>query len=115
MPLGTDWRVGAMVKADAILLVSCQYTQNDIGVPVSVESAVEIPAEVRPISRSEWQAAGLQGLNAAYMLVTPECNYSGQEIAILHGVRYGIYRTYTPAGSENIELYLQKKAGVTDA
>lgn len=103
-----------MVRADVVKLISCTYVQNDIGVPVATETATEIPAEVRSITRSEWEAAGQQGLNAAHVLLTPECNYSGQEIAEFRGVRYGIYRTYVPAGSDLIELYLEKKAGVTD-
>ena len=37
--------------------------------------------------------------------------YQGEEIAILNGARYGIYRTYSPNGEE-MELYLEQKAGV---
>lgn len=103
-----------MVKADAVTLVSRTYTPNDIGVMVATETETEIYAEVRSITRSEWEAAGKQGLNPAFMLITPECNYAGQEIAVFRGVRYGIYRTFTPAGGENVELYLQKKAGLTN-
>ena len=103
-----------MVKADIVKLISRSYVLDDIGVPVATETATEIPAEVRSITRSEWEAAGQQGLNAAHVLLTPECNYDGQEIAVFRGVRYGIYRTYVPAGSEMLELYLERKAGVTD-
>lgn len=101
-----------MVRADAIKLVSCGYTLNEIGVPVPVETAVEIPAEVRSVTRAEWEAAGLQGLNASFVILTPYANYSGQEIAIYRGERYGIYRSYV--NGENVELYLEKKAGVTN-
>ena len=47
------------------------------------------------------------------MLRTQRINYSGERIAELEGVRYGVYRTYTPPDSDLIEIYLEEKAGVT--
>lgn len=102
------------MKADEVTLISQSYVPNAIGVHEPVETEIVIPVDVRSVTRSEWEAAGQQGLNPAHVLITHESNYGGQEIAEFHGLRYGIYRTYVRAESELIELYLARKAGLTN-
>ena len=38
-------------------------------------------------------------------------DYQGEQIAVVDGVRYGVYRTYR-AKNETLELYLERKAGI---
>ena len=38
-------------------------------------------------------------------------DYQGEQIAVVGGVRYSVYRTYH-AKNETLELYLERKAGV---
>lgn len=64
------------------------------------------------ISRREWADAGRNGMNPEIQLSTAAVNYSGEEVVEYKSVRYAIYRTYSPPDSDEIELYLQRKAGV---
>lgn len=66
---------------------------------------------VKNVSRTEWADAAQLGMKAAYCVTVWADEYSGENVAILDGVRYGIYRTYQP-NPEEIELYLQQKTGV---
>lgn len=93
-------------------LIAQTFTINEIGVQVPAETLRYIWAEVESVQRSEWNAAGMAGINPEARLVTPSVNYRGERIAVLNGERYGIYRTYDRKNGET-ELYLQKMQGVT--
>lgn len=94
-------------------LIKENYVQDEIGQMVPSETETEIYVEILSVTRSEWAAASRDGLNPAIMLRTQRLNYLGERIAELEGVRYGVYRTYTPPDSDLIEIYLEEKAGVT--
>ena len=38
-------------------------------------------------------------------------DYQGEQIAVVDGARYGVYRTYR-AKNETLELYLERRAGI---
>ncbi len=76
------------------------------------EIRLELPVSVESVTRREWMDAGRNGLNAEKMLKTAAVNYAGEREIEYEGVRYAIYRTYNPPASDEIELYLQRKAGV---
>ena len=99
---------------DLATLISCTYAPNAIGVQVPTETQTEIWVHVRSVTRAEWAAAGRQGLSPSFVLETNAANYSGQQTVIFRGVRYGIYRTFFPDGSDTVELYLERKVGVTN-
>lgn len=92
-------------------LISESYTQNDIGVQVPTSSKTSIFVREKSITRTEWRDAGHFGLNPSTVLVTPSVNYSGQRVVEYKGERYSVYRTFQ-TDSDDIELYLEKKAGV---
>lgn len=98
---------------DRVQLISTVYAQNAMGVNVATERTVTIWAEVQSVSRTEFFEAGRSGISPSLTLVTPRVNYAGQQIAVVGGVRYAIYRTYLPADSDVIELHLEQRAGVT--
>ena len=50
-------------------------------------------------------------MQAALKVTVFEPDYCGESIAVVDGVRYGIYRTYR-AKNETLELYLEAKAGI---
>lgn len=102
-----------MDRSNTITLVSVSYTQDAIGQPIPTEQTSTIFCNVRSVNRSEWAAAGQLGLKPEYMVTVFAPEYHGEEIAILNGVRYGIYRTYRDTG-ERLELYLERKVGVTN-
>ena len=76
------------------------------------ETARDVFGTVRSVTRAEWYEAGRKGMNPDVVFVPPLVNYSGETEALLRGVLYGIYRTYIPPDSDEIELYLERKAGV---
>ena len=101
-----------MDKTDLIQLVGVTITDDDLKQKVEVESDPrEIFCSVKNITRAEWAAAGQKGLKPAACVVIWANEYQGEEIAILGGRRYGVYRTYQP-NPEELELYLEKKGGV---
>lgn len=53
------------------------------------------------------------GLNPEIVATVFAPEYQGEEVAEINGVRYSIYRTYRDKG-EKLELYLERKAGVTN-
>lgn len=101
-----------MDKSELIILEAPKYKSDGIGQPVKDGvTHREIFCRIQNIKRSEWAAAAHNGKRAAYCVTVWADEYRGEEVAILNGVRYGIYRTYSPNG-EDMELYLEQKAGV---
>lgn len=104
------------MKEIDLILVSQTYEEDEIGQRIPVESERTVPALEDAITRNEWSAAGQNGIKAEKVVYTSSINYEGEEIAIIDGVRYIIYRTYNgPSyGRHNItedemELYLRKE------
>ena len=101
-----------MDKSELIILEKPEHRRDELG--QLVKDGVthrEIFCQVKNVKRSEWAAAAHNGKRAAYCVTVWADEYQGEEVAILNGTRYGIYRTYSPNGEE-MELYLEQKAGV---
>lgn len=99
---------------DLVTLIAQMPDYNEFGALVAVETRTQVWATVRSITRAEWIQAGQQGLNPELVVITPYVNYSGEQIIEVQGRRLGIYRSYIPPNSDQIELYCQGKAGVFD-
>ena len=99
---------------DSVLtLIGVQKDQNSLGEYVkSSETKQEVLGTVESVTRAEWYQAGREGKNPEIVFTTPIVNYSGEQEAELNGIRYSIYRTYMANESDEIELYLERKAGV---
>lgn len=102
-----------MDKSASLILEKTKYRKDALAQSVP-EGTVrrEVFCAVGSISRAEWTAAANRGLRTAYRVTMWVDEYQGETVAVLDGVRYGIYRTYQPNADE-IELYLEQKAGVT--
>ena len=50
-------------------------------------------------------------MNAAYKVIAYTDEYGGEEIAVLDGVRYKVYRTYRRK-DDKTELYLERRVGI---
>ena len=101
-----------MDKSEQITLEAPKYKSD--GISQLVKDGVttrKIFCKIQNVKRSEWAAAANNGKRAAYCVTVWADEYQGEEVAILNGVRYGIYRTYSPNGEE-VELYLEQKAGI---
>lgn len=97
---------------DLLTLIGQTYEQDGIGQFVAQETQTDIWAHITSVSRSEWAVAGQSGLSPSYVATTNIANYSGEGVAVWKGKRYSIYRTYIKADTDEIELYLEKQAGI---
>lgn len=94
-------------------LLRQKYKKDKLGQYVpSEEVKDEILVSEESITRTEFFKAGQNGMRPEIMLKTASVNYSGQSEVEYEGTRYSIYRTHKVPESDEIELYLQKKAGV---
>lgn len=100
-----------MDRSHIITLVSESYETDSIGQNIANEYTRDVYCNVRSVSGSEWMEAGRNGIKAAYQVTMFRYDYGGELIVELDGERYAVYRTYVAQGEE-IELYLEKKAGV---
>lgn len=98
------------MRASVALLIAEEITYDAIGQPIRTEIPREVMVSVASITRAEWAVAGKLGVNPQVKLITPRFNYQGEDVIEFEGARYGVYRTY--ASSDQIELYLEKKAGL---
>lgn len=92
--------------------ISETYVENSIAERVPIENEREVFVDCESATRNEWTQAGRNGLNSTCVIKTQRINYSGEKIVEMDGVRYGVYRTYSPPDSDEIELYLEVKVGV---
>lgn len=104
------------MKEIDLTLVSIEYDVDGIGQRVPRETRRTVPGMEDAVSRKEWQAAGQNGIKAERMVYTATINYEGEEIAIIDGERYIIYRNYAGPSygrhnitEDEIELYLRKE------
>ena len=98
---------------DVLTLIAVSLAQNDFGgFDVSDEKRREVFGSISSVSRAEWYDAGHAGMNPEIVFTTPLVNYCWEQEAEFHGIRYSIYRTYLVQGTDEIELYLERKAGV---
>lgn len=68
-------------------------------------------AEVEPVGRDEYEAAGQQGMKAEYKFTVWAAEYDRQEEVEYNGRRLSIYRTYGARSDDKIELYAAERAG----
>lgn len=71
----------------------------------------QIIAEVNPVGRDEFTAAGQNGYKASFMLEVWEFEYMGQTEVLMDEKKYAVYRTYGPKDSGKIELYVAERVG----
>lgn len=85
-----------------------------MGQKVYTTKARTVFATMTSISRAEWTSysqAGRAGLVPAYVATIFFGDYEGENECVYDGKTYGIYRTYE-RDDEQVELYLEKKAGL---
>ena len=100
-----------MEKTDVISLVGVKHERDGRRQQVPKEQpAREIFCSIKSITRAEWAAVGHRGMKPALCAVVWADEYNGELTTVYGGQRYGVYRTYQP-NPEEIELYLEKKAG----
>ena len=101
---------------DLIYLIAKTYAPDALGQMVPTESSRPVWAHIQSVTRAGWTDAGQKGLNPQLVAITPIVNYNGEEIVQIgdgeDAKRYAVYRTFFGPDTDQIELYLEKKAGV---
>ena len=87
-----------MDRSRELWLISQTWTQGEFGEMKQTTQGRRVFCDVGSVSASR------------VTMFAPD--YQGEQIAQLDGVTYGIYRTYL-GKNETIELYLERKSGVT--
>lgn len=100
-----------MDRSNVCELVGVSYTADAIGQQVTVETPRTVFCNVQSVTGTEFFEAGKVGIRPSYRVTIFAPDYEGEEIVVLNGARYGVYRTYIRQ-DENIELYLEAKTGV---
>lgn len=71
----------------------------------------EVFAEINPVGRDEFTAAGQKDYKASMMIEVWGFEYEGQTEVSIDGKRYAVYRTYGPKSNGKTELYIAERVG----
>jgi hypothetical protein len=71
----------------------------------------EVFAEINPVGRDEFTAAGQKDYKASMMIEVWGFEYEGQTEVMVDGRKMAIYRTYGPKSNGKIELYAGERVG----
>ena len=99
---------------EVVTLIATTYETDALNVMIPKETRRDVWARLDSVSRADFYRAGMAGLRPEIVAVTQLVNYEGETIAEIGGKRYAVYRTYHAAESDEIELYLEDRAGVRD-
>lgn len=100
-----------MDRSDIITLIKTgEQTQDSNGVWHKTETTRTVYCQANSVTRSEFFAAGREGLNPEYEFTLFFADYDGEEVVEYNGKRYAVYRTYI-GRNDTIELYAERKGG----
>lgn len=103
-----------MVDTEITLIRPASREQDENGVWRDTrEEARTILARMDDITRAEFYAAGQYGMRPDFRFIVNPVEYQGEQVCAWNGRRYAIYRTYHVPGTDDLELYVQREAGVT--
>jgi hypothetical protein len=85
-------------------------TVDDIGQYSSPSTEVNVIAQIRDITQSEFSSAGMVGFKPAKEFRVRSWEYCGERLVEYGGVIYSIYRTYL-APDGRMELYTEERTG----
>ena len=71
----------------------------------------EVFAEINPVGRDEFTAAGQKDYKASMMIEVWGFEYEGQTEVMVDGRKMAIYRTYRPKNTGKVELYAGERIG----
>ena len=103
-----------MVDTEITLIRPANREQDKNGVWRDIgEDARTILARMDDVSRGEFFAAGQYGMRPDFRFIVNPVEYQSEQVCAWNGRRYAIYRTYHVPGTDDLELYVQREAGVT--
>jgi SPP1 family predicted phage head-tail adaptor len=99
----------------AIVFQSRQRQRDATGVWVSGSPVRrEVMARVESAGRSEFFSAGQSGFKPEYRFTVFHGEYQGEDECEYEGTLYAIYRTYRVPGTDDLELYVRLKVGLSN-
>ena len=102
-----------MDRSDVINLISLTTSQDEYGATQKVEHKRKVFCDVASVSSAEFFRAHQNSMNAQFQIKMFRYDYKGEKLLEYEGEQYSIYRTHCPRGSDDIELYVERKAGVS--
>lgn len=99
-----------MDRSTDFTLVSMTRTQDSIGQYVDTPTERTVFGSVGSVSRDEFFSGGEAGFKPEIRVTMFAPDYEGEDLAIVDGVYYSIYRTYY-AKNDMIELYMERRTG----
>lgn len=104
-----------MVDTVITLITAGERYQDADGIwRTSTQTERDVFARMRSVGRNEFFSAGQAGFRPEYEFVIFAAEYGGEELCQYCGQLYAVYRTYRVPDSDTLELYVQKKVGVSD-
>lgn len=102
-----------MVDTAITLIRPGESTQGRDGVwRYGPRATREIFARMDSVSRSEFYSGGQTGHRPEMRFTVFDREYRGETELIWNGDAYAIYRTYQIPGTDDLELYVERKVGV---
>lgn len=97
---------------DDVLTLYCttQY-KDEYGVTRERIDPRLIFCRVNSVTRAEFFDAGRNGLNPEFVFTVFSGDYHGERTCRYHDRDYGIYRTYHVPGTDDTEIYAERKGG----
>lgn len=99
---------------DELILIKENYKPDKIGNIVADTQRRAVFCKVKSIDRNEFYNAGQKGLKPAYKFTMFKGDYDGEQLVEYHNVKYAVYRSYEIPDTDELELYVKDKEGVTD-
>lgn len=99
-----------MDRSTDFILVAKTRTQDSIGQYIATPSERTVYGSVGSVSRDEFFSGGEAGFKPELRVTMFAPDYEGEDLAIVDGVYYTIYRTYY-AKNDMVELYMERRTG----
>lgn len=99
---------------DVLSLIRKKQSQDSTGVIETTPVAHDILCRVQSVSQSEFFQGGKAGLKPSLKFTVAAVDYGGEIELTYHDNAYSIYRTYHIPGTDYLELYAERKAGVAN-
>lgn len=100
-----------MDRSDVVKLISFTTSRDARGAEHKSKQYRQVFCEVASVSSAEFFRAHQNNLNAQFQFKMFRYDYEGEKLLEYEGNEYSIYRTHRPKNTDDIELYVERKAG----
>lgn len=100
---------------DILYLLTAASEQNEYGVITETLKKRRVFCRTQSVSRAEFFDGGRNGLNPSFQFTIFAADYCGETVCEFHDQTYAVYRTYHVPGTDEIELYVERRGGTNGA